>query len=91
MLSIAEKAHVTYDQIKSIGRCPTNSIRSDSLGEISSFSRSKMGFEVVCEKNNILLKITMHDKYVVSLINSRVEASDLTKLANSVLNELRKH
>ena len=92
LLSISKDAKKSYQEIKDIGRCPSSVIKSGELGLLQvDWTMDRISFEVICEKNNIVLHISMYDKYVVNYIYIDVEASDLEKLANSVIKELEKH
>tara|TARA_R110002096_G_scaffold6210_1_gene28664 strand:+ start:78 stop:560 length:483 start_codon:yes stop_codon:yes gene_type:complete len=91
LLSIAKDAKTSYEEIKNIGRCPNSIIKSGKLGLLKDASRDRISFEVICEKNNIVLKISMYDEYVVNYAYIDVEASDLEKFANSIIKELEKH
>ena len=92
LLSISSDAKDKYEEIKSIGRCPNSIIKSGELGRLQmGWTFDTISFEVICEKNNITLQISMYDKHVINYVYIDVEASDLEKLANSIIKELEKH
>lgn len=88
LLVIADKALAAYDEIVAAGRCPVGIVRSGRLGEIN--RRSRMAFEVVCERNNVQVEIKMYDEYVVNFLTTRVEASQLKDVARRLVSELER-
>lgn len=84
LLNIARKAKESYSEIIKAGRCPNSPIKSDRLGSIKSKGNS-MGFQVECNKNNIMLNITMSDEYVINFLSSKVEWQELETLALDIL------
>lgn len=82
---IATDADASYAEIKAAGRCPTGVVRAGVIGALGGGSSDKMTFEVVCERNNIMVEIVMTDEYVVNFIRTKVEASALHKLADKLL------
>ena len=88
LLKISETALKSYEEIIAAGRCPTGAVKSGRLGEIR--QNSTMAFEVVCERNNILLHISMFDEYVVNHLVTRVEAAHLKRMAILFVQALEK-
>lgn len=75
LLKLTENALLSYESVKSAGRCPTGVVRSGKLGQIQDLLGSQMDFEVVCRKNNIQLEINSYDEYLINIVNSRIEAA----------------
>jgi hypothetical protein len=84
LLSISQKAKSTYQEIIDVGRCPNNTIKS----ELDHFY--SMRFTVVCKNNNIMVHIWITDYDMIDSTYNIVEASDIEKLAKSVIKELEK-
>lgn len=81
----ARRADDSYAEIKAAGRCPSGVVRGGQAGVLGGGSSDKITFEVVCERNNIMVEVVMTDEYVVNFIRTKVEASALHKLADKLL------
>lgn len=89
MLKIADKADNSYDEMKAMGRCPTSTVRSGTLGRLEGWGGS-LWFEVVCEKNNILVHVTMLDEYAINQTLNKLEGYQLRILAKNIIRELER-
>ena len=83
LMEMADKALDSYKEIIDQGRCPKHKVKSGILGELKRFS--KLEFEVVCERNNILLHMRMFDRHIVNSIYNKVEAKDLKEMAGELI------
>lgn len=84
LLNSSKMAKKHYSKMIESGRCPTEKIKSGRFGEIKS-NGNEIDFEVVCERNNIMVQYVMTDEYAVNIIIIKAEWQDLRKLAESVL------
>ena len=84
LLATSMKAKEYYDEIIAQGRCPNATIKSGTFGKITGY-RNQIYFQVVCEKNNIMLSYYFIDKRGIRGLMKKVEWQDLNKLAKAVL------
>ena len=84
LLKAAETAKGFYAEIIEGGRCPTGTITSERFGRLTSDSNS-ISFEVVCEKNNIMVRYVMSDEYAINIVYYHVEWQDVHNLAASIV------
>ena len=88
LLNMAETAKSFYKEIIDSGRCPDGIVKSGRFGAIKG-PFSEIHFEVVCERNNILMHITMFDEHVVNFLIIRMEAKNLERIAKKLISALQ--
>ena len=92
LLKYSDRAQAYYQEIAEAGRCPSGKISSGKFGKLQNGDKSdEATFEVVCNKNQLKLKIVMTDEYIIDYLSIQTEPKHLKLFAQRLIAELNRN